>query len=81
MNTRILRTTERLTAGGRFVRGLGQLQPVLTEGQLTPAVATTEWRLPAEPWVFLVDGEGIVRGSYMLVFDESELDAAIGELG
>lgn len=58
----------------------GQLQPVLTEGQLTPTAATTEWRLPAEPWVFLVDGEGVVRGSYMLVFDEAELDAAIEDL-
>jgi hypothetical protein len=58
----------------------GQLQPVLTEGQLTPAPATDEWRLPAEPWVFLVDGDGIVRGSYMLVFDESEVDAAIAAL-
>ena len=55
----------------------GQLQPVLTEGQLTPAPATTEWKLPAEPWVFVVDGDGVVRGSYMLVFDEAEIDAAI----
>lgn len=30
MNTRILRMAERLTAGGRFVCGLGQLQPVLS---------------------------------------------------
>jgi hypothetical protein len=59
----------------------GQLQPVLTDGRLTPAPATTEWQLPAEPWVFLVDGEGVIRGSYMLVFDEAELDAAIAALG
>ena len=58
----------------------GQLQPVLTDGQLTPTAATTEWRLPAEPWVFLVDDQGIVRGSYMLVFDEAELESAIAAL-
>ena len=57
----------------------GQLQPV-TSGdppQLTPAPATTEWRLSAEPWVFVVDKDGIVRASYMLIFSDQELEAAI----
>jgi hypothetical protein len=57
----------------------GQLQPVLTgdPAQLTPAAATTEWRLPAEPWVFVVDGDGTVTGSFMLIFGDAELEAAI----
>ncbi|MEX2184113.1 MAG: hypothetical protein WEC14_06670 [Chloroflexota bacterium] len=55
----------------------GQLQPVLTDGQLTPATATDEWRLPSEPWVFVVDRDGIVRGSFMLIFGDEELDAAV----
>jgi hypothetical protein len=55
----------------------GQLQPVLTSGQLTPAQATTEWRLPTEPWVFVVDRNGVVTASYMLIFGDEELEAAL----
>ena len=40
----------------------GQLQPVLTgdAADLTPAAATDAWRLLSEPWVFVVDRDGIV---------------------
>jgi hypothetical protein len=55
----------------------GQLQPVLTEDALTPAPATTEWGLPSEPWVFVVDRDGIVQGSFMLIVGDEELEAAI----
>jgi hypothetical protein len=55
----------------------GQLQPLLTDGQLTPNEATNEWRLPIEPWVFVVDKHGIVTASYMLIFSEEELEAAV----
>jgi hypothetical protein len=57
----------------------GQLQPILTgePPQLTPATATNEWRLAAEPWVFVVDGDGIVTASFMLIFSDEELEAAI----
>lgn len=57
----------------------GQLQPILTGDPpaLTPAPATDEWRLPSEPWVFVVDREGIVRSSLMLIFGDEELEAAI----
>jgi len=55
----------------------GQLQPVLTNDQLTPAAATTDWRLPTEPWVFVVDGNGIVTHSFMLIFSDEELEAAL----
>ena len=55
----------------------GTLQPVLTEGQLTPAPATNEWKLAAEPWVFVVDRDGVVRASFMLIFSDEELEAAI----
>ena len=58
----------------------GQLQPVLTDERLTPAAATTEWRLAAEPWVFVVDGEGVVTASFMLIFGDEELEAAIEEV-
>ncbi len=59
----------------------GQLQPILTDGQLTPATSTEEWRLPTEPWVFVVDKDGIVTNSFMLIFSDEELDAALAALG
>jgi hypothetical protein len=55
----------------------GQLQPVLTGDALTPAASTDEWRLPTEPWVFVVDRDGIITGSFMLIFSDEELEAAI----
>lgn len=55
----------------------GQLQPVLTDGQLTPTEATEAWRLPTEPWVFVVDRDGVVTGSFMLIFGDEELSAAV----
>lgn len=55
----------------------GQLQPVLTNDKLTPTTATSEWRLPTEPWVFVVDRNGIVTASFMLIFSDEELEAAI----
>ena len=56
----------------------GQLQPVLSGNPagLTPTAATEEWRLPTEPWVFVVDKNGIVRASFMLIFSDDELEAA-----
>jgi len=57
----------------------GQLQPVVTGDppDLTPTEATNEWRLPTEPWVFVVDKDGIVTASFMLIFSDEELDAAV----
>ncbi|MEJ7748159.1 MAG: hypothetical protein WKF56_02585 [Candidatus Limnocylindrales bacterium] len=55
----------------------GQLQPVLTDGSLTPTAATNEWRLLSEPWVFVVDGSGIVRGSFEGIFGDEELERSI----
>jgi hypothetical protein len=57
----------------------GQLQPVLTGDppQLATAPATDAWGLAAEPWVFVVDGNGIVTASFMLIFSDEELEAAI----
>ena len=55
----------------------GSLQPVLTGDRLTPTAATTEWGLPTEPWVFVVDREGVVTASFMLIFSDEELEAAL----
>ena len=56
----------------------GQFQPVLDENkQLVAADSTTEWGLLAEPWIFAVDRDGVVRGSYELTISPAELDAII----
>ena len=56
----------------------GQLQPVLDDtGQLQATATTEEWGLLTEPWIFVVDGDGIVRASFELIAGEDELEAAI----
>jgi hypothetical protein len=55
----------------------GQLQPVLTDGQLTPAAATEAYRLQSEPYVFVVGADGKINASFELVFSPEELEAAI----
>ena len=56
----------------------GGLQPVLNaSGNLTPTKATDEWQLPTEPWVFVVDKDGVVTDSFMLIFSDEELDKAM----
>ena len=35
-------------------------------GQLQATDVTNEWGLLSEPWIFAVDRDGIVRGSYEL---------------
>jgi hypothetical protein len=60
----------------------GQLQPVLTGNppNLTPAEVTNRWGLLSEPWIFVVDRDGIVRGSFALIFSDAELSAALGKV-
>lgn len=56
----------------------GQLQPDLDpSGALQATDATRDWGLLTEPWIFAVDGEGIVRGSYELIVSDDELETAI----
>ena len=57
----------------------GSLQADLdpsTQG-LVPVEATSQWGLSSEPWVFVVDRDGIVRGSFGLIFSDAELTAAL----
>jgi hypothetical protein len=59
----------------------GQLQPVLdANGQLQAAPSTDEWGLLSEPWIFVVDRDGIVRGSFEGVVGQEELERAIAEV-
>jgi hypothetical protein len=52
----------------------GELQPVLdAKGQLQATPTTTEWGLYFEPWMFAVDRQGVVRGSYEVAMSDQEL--------
>jgi hypothetical protein len=55
----------------------GSLQAVMTNQALTPAAITNTWGLSSEPWVFVVDRQGIVRGSFGLIFSDAELTGAL----
>ena len=55
----------------------GRLQPVLdANGQLQAVPSVDEWGILSEPWIFAVDGEGVVRGSYEGLATDAELAAA-----
>jgi hypothetical protein len=59
----------------------GQLQPRLdATGNLQATDVANEWGLLTEPWIFAVDREGVVRGSYELIATDAELDAVLEEI-
>jgi hypothetical protein len=59
----------------------GQLQPELdANGNLQAADVANQWGLLTEPWIFAVDRDGVVRGSYELIVTGAELDAALAEI-
>jgi hypothetical protein len=45
---------------------------------LSQAVGASGWNLPTEPWVFVIDGEGIITHRFEGVMDPSELALALG---
>jgi hypothetical protein len=56
----------------------GGLQPVLdSKGALQATDITNQWGLLSEPWIFAVDKNGVVRGSYEVTITPSELDAIL----
>ncbi len=53
----------------------GQLQPVLSDAnELQTAPATDAYGLLTEPFVFVVDGDGVVKASFELIFTPDEID-------
>lgn len=53
----------------------GQLQPLLdANGGLQAAATTEEWGLYFEPWMYAVDRDGVVRGSYEVAISDQELE-------
>ncbi|HJW20962.1 MAG TPA: hypothetical protein VJ506_00885 [Candidatus Limnocylindrales bacterium] len=55
----------------------GSLVAVTDANGLIPTDVTTQWGLLSEPWLFVVDRTGIVRGSFELIFSDAELTAAL----
>ncbi|MFN2588596.1 MAG: TlpA family protein disulfide reductase [Actinomycetota bacterium] len=49
-------------------------------GNLKPVAAVREWRLPSEPWVFVVDGDGEVAAKFEGTVSVEELDEALTDL-
>lgn len=59
----------------------GTLQPILGTGNsLQPNAVTNAWGIQAEPWVYVVDANGIVTASYEAVVLPTELSAAIDKV-
>lgn len=59
----------------------GRLQPVLDANNRLQAVPSVlDWGITTEPWVYVVDAEGIVRGSFEGVFSDDELRDALDAL-
>jgi hypothetical protein len=55
-----------------------RLQPVLdANGQLQPNDASKAFTLLSEPWIFVVDGNGHVTGSFEVIVGPDELKSAI----
>jgi hypothetical protein len=58
-----------------------RLQPVLdASGQLQATDVTNAWGLLTEPWIFVVDRTGVVRGSFAVIASPEELKAAIASV-
>lgn len=56
----------------------GHLQPVLdARGQLQPNDASNAFQILSEPWIFVVDGNGRITGSFETLAGPDELKAAI----
>jgi hypothetical protein len=59
----------------------GQMIPTLdANGNLQAAQTTKDWGLFFEPWMYAVDRNGVVRGSYEVAISEAELDAVLDEI-
>jgi hypothetical protein len=56
----------------------GSLQADLdANNQLQAADVTDQWGLSSEPWIFAVDRDGVVRGSYEVMITPAELEAIL----
>jgi hypothetical protein len=49
-------------------------------GSLVPVETMSEWHLATEPWVFVVDGDGLIAASFEGLVSQAEIEAAIDNL-
>lgn len=49
-------------------------------GSLVPTDVMMEWQLPTEPWIFVVDAEGVVAATFEGLIGGAELRSALDEL-
>ena len=54
------------------------MKPVPSREHLNPVV--TEWRLQTEPWIFLIDGKGVIQARFEGPTASDEIKAAIDQL-
>lgn len=57
-----------------------RLLPVMKNNALQPNTIAEAWKLPVEPWIYTVGGDGVIVRSYDGVVSPAELDAALAEL-
>lgn len=50
------------------------------DGELIPRGAVLEWGIATEPWVFLVDADGVVDATYEGLMSRAELDTGLAAL-
>jgi len=55
-----------------------QLKPIPSREKINPVV--TEWRLQSEPWIFLIDGKGIINARFEGPTGTDEIKAGIDQL-
>jgi hypothetical protein len=51
------------------------------EGRLIEVPAVVEWGLPSEPWVYVVDADGVATARFEGAVSPEELGAALDALG
>jgi hypothetical protein len=61
----------------RLVYQDGRLKAVVQDDGFVPVEAATVYGIPTEPWLFLVDADGTIAGSFEAVVGEQELADAI----
>lgn len=60
--------------------GFDQPGFVPTPGALAPAVGPSQWNLPSEPWLFVIDDRGFVTARFEGVMASEELRGALDSL-
>jgi len=53
------------------------LKTARTEGRLVPIPEFTEWGLTTEPWVFIVNAQGLVHARFEGLVTDEELEQAV----